>query len=105
MRSQRGGGYAWAMVAALKVAGGQGSASLAVYVALCMAESMTLPADKEWFPASLEQLAELSGLCRRAVHGIIPKLIEAGLVEVQARNNSRGRSLRNLYHLTDVSET
>lgn len=88
----------------MRLAAAQGSAALALYVALCAAESMARPEQKEWFPISLQSLAELSGLARRSVMRTLPILEKLGLISVKSGANSAGKMARNLYQIAESRE-
>lgn len=69
-----------------------------------MAESMARPEQKEWFPISLQALAELSGLSVATVKRTIPSLENVGLILVKSGVNNTGKQARNLYQIAETRE-
>jgi DNA-binding transcriptional ArsR family regulator len=101
------GPWLWASKAAIDRAAiidGEGAGPVAVYIALCYAESDAPPSVKGGFYASAKKLGRYVGLGERTVERSIRKLEQAGLVQIISGRRSEKPNEANIYRLLNIGE-
>jgi hypothetical protein len=82
-----------------------GSIGLALYTALCEAESNAPPAAKSGFYASAHNLAALSGLSARTVERYLPILQTAKLILIESGKKPKALIEANRFRLLNVGSS
>ena len=102
MRATTDGPWLWVNRRAFELAAQEGASVALTLVAMAFLESRAPRGCKGGFPASLDEIASVSGLSKRTIQTALQVLVKIGLLRVFSGCNKQGAAVRNRYCLEAV---